>query len=63
MVGKNILIDEQVAGQSFGAFMTIFRSDFNPFLYWVFNSRLFDYQTATFLSSTINQLTACQGRS
>jgi type I restriction enzyme S subunit len=57
LIGKNILIDEQVAEQSFGAFMTIFRSKFNPFLYWVFNSGLFDYQTATFLSSTINQLT------
>ena len=57
LIGKNILIDKRVAGQSFGAFMTIFRSDYNPFLYWVFNSRLFDFQTATFLSSTINQLT------
>jgi type I restriction enzyme S subunit len=57
LIGKNVLVDEQVAGQSFGAFMTVFRSEFNVFLYWVFNSRLFHYQTATFLSSTINQLT------
>ncbi|MGQ9350703.1 restriction endonuclease subunit S [Mycolicibacterium gilvum] len=57
LIGKNILIDKRVSGQSFGAFMTIFRSTYNPFLYWVFNSRLFEFQTATFLSSTINQLT------
>lgn len=57
LIGKNILIDDRVAGQTFGAFMTVYRSVHNPFLYWVFNSRLFVYQTSTFLSSTINQLT------
>lgn len=57
LIGKNIRIDASVAGQSFGAFMTVFRSQYNEFLYWVFNSKLFDYQMATFLSSTINQLT------
>ncbi len=37
--------------------MTVFRSEMNHFLYWVFNSRLFEYQASNFLTSTINQLT------
>lgn len=37
--------------------MTVFRSQFNDFLFYVFNSNLFAYQSGTFLTSTINQLT------
>jgi type I restriction enzyme S subunit len=37
--------------------MTVFRSKYNKFLYWVFNSTLFDYQAGAFGTSTINQLT------
>src|SRR5690554_3998342 len=37
--------------------MTVFRSQCNKFLYWVFNSTLFEYQAGAFGTSTINQLT------
>lgn len=57
LIGKNALITKQAAGLSFGAFMTVFRSQCNSYLYWVFNSHIFSHQSGTFLTSTINQLT------
>lgn len=57
LIGKNAKIDERSAGLTFGAFMTIFRSQFSDYLYWVFNSSLFEFQSGAFLTSTINQLT------
>ncbi|HML57587.1 MAG TPA: restriction endonuclease subunit S [Ferruginibacter sp.] len=57
LIGKNILIDEESEGNSFGAFMTVFRSDLNYYLYYFFNSNVFKSQTALFATSTINQLT------
>lgn len=57
LIGKNILIDEESEGQTFGAFMTIFRSPINKYLYYFFNSNIFLSQTALFGTSTINQLT------
>lgn len=57
LIGKNILIDENTANLSFGAFMTIFRSKYYDFLYYFFNSSLFISQTGLFSTSTINQLT------
>ncbi|AWT49119.1 restriction endonuclease subunit S [Psychrobacter sp. YP14] len=57
LIGKNALITEEAVGQTFGAFMIVFRSDINAYLYWVLNSPLFEYQSGSFLTSTINQLT------
>jgi type I restriction enzyme S subunit len=57
LIGKNILINEDSEGQTFGAFMTIFRSMINSYLYYFFNSTIFLSQTALFGTSTINQLT------
>lgn len=57
LIGKNALITEESAGVTFGAFMTVFRSPMNKYLYWVFNSEIFSFQSSTFLTSTINQLT------
>lgn len=57
LIGKNALITEDVAGQAFGAFMVVFRSEINTYLYWILNSPLFEYQSGSFLTSTINQLT------
>ena len=57
LIGKNALIDENTAGLTFGAFMTTFRSPHNEYLFYVFNSPLFDYQAGAFSTSTINQLT------
>ena len=57
LIGKNAMIGLDAAGLTFGAFMTIYRSKLNLFLYWVFNSQIFELQSASFLTSTINQLT------
>ena len=57
LIGKNACIDENSEGFTFGAFMTVFRSKYWRYLYYVFNSTLFKYQSGSFLTSTINQLT------
>lgn len=57
LIGKNAQIDESSVGLSFGAFMSIFRSKYNNYLSKVFNSALFEYQSGSFLTATINQLT------
>lgn len=57
LIGKNAQIDENSTGLSFGAFMLVFRSQYNNYLSKVFNSALFEYQSSSFLTTTINQLT------
>lgn len=57
LIGKNICIDEQMEGNTFGAFMMIFRSNYWNFLYQYFNSSMFTSQSGLFLTATINQLT------
>lgn len=57
LIGKNALITKEAVDMAFGAFMVVFRSKLNPYLYWVLNSPLFEYQSGSFLTSTINQLT------
>ena len=57
LIGKNALIEQATAGLTFGAFMTVFRSPHNKYLFYIFNSPLFDFQAGAFSTSTINQLT------
>lgn len=57
LIGKCILIDKRTAGETYGAFMCVFRSEHNKFLHYVFLSELFNYYLPTFLTSTVNQLT------
>ena len=57
LVGKSALITSEVAGVTYGAFMSLLRSKTNPFLFWVLNSNLFACVMAEFETSTINQLT------
>jgi len=57
LIGKNVLIGRPAEGYSFGAFTTVFRSPMNDFVYHVFNSDLFSYQSGLFMTSTVNQLT------
>lgn len=58
LIGKNICIDEKLEGETFGAFMMVFRSDNWRFLSHFFNSPIFKSQSGLFLTSTINQLTS-----
>ena len=57
LIGKNAYIDSNSAGVTFGVFMTILRGPHNGYLHQVFNSKLFEYHSGAFLTSTINQLT------
>ncbi len=57
LIGKNAVIDERSAGVTFGAFMTIYRSQYSAYIAWILNSRLFEFQSGAFMTSTINQLT------
>ena len=57
LIGKNARIANTSLEVTFGAFMTILRGPNNDYLHQVFNSKLFEYQSGAFLTSTINQLT------
>lgn len=57
LIGKSALIHGRAVGQTWGAFMAVFRSTVNDYLYWVLNSALFERQLGLFATSTINQLT------
>lgn len=57
LIGKNIQLDERSVGCTFGAFMTVVRGSFNDFLYYAFNSTMFDANSALYMTSTVNQLT------
>jgi type I restriction enzyme S subunit len=57
LVGKNAIVTDEYVGTTFGAFMTVIRSDLNRWLRWIFASSLFGFQLGSFSTSTINQLT------
>lgn len=57
LIGKCALIDKESENSTFGAFMTVFRSEANRYIYYIFNSPIFNYHIGTFLTTTVNQLT------
>jgi len=57
LIGKNILIDKKTQGNTFGAFMTVYRTKYFQFIHKFFNSKLFESQSGLYMSSTVNQLT------
>ncbi|WP_418346059.1 restriction endonuclease subunit S [Rhodococcus pyridinivorans] len=57
LIGKSVLLDRRVAGETFGAFMAVYRSDANPFLRYFFQSDDFKAQIDEHLGATINQIT------
>ena len=57
LIGKNAVITDEYAGQTFGAFMTVYRTPMHRFIHLVLNSELFTFQSGRFMTSTINQLT------
>ncbi|WP_294205645.1 restriction endonuclease subunit S [uncultured Chryseobacterium sp.] len=58
LVGKSAFISKEYERLTFGAFMSIVRSDLRKFLFYFFNSQIFKAQTGLFSTSTINQLTS-----
>jgi type I restriction enzyme, S subunit len=57
LIGKCGLVTDDFVGCTFGAFNTVFRSQANGYIYYVLNSSLFEFQSGSYLTSTINQLT------
>ena len=57
LVGKCTLLPEMDEEMSFGAFMTIIRTQHNPYLLHFFNSNAFRCQLGSAATTTINQIT------
>ena len=57
LIGKNAIIPKNLVA-TFGAFMMIFRCDKPEYVRYILSSQIFSYYLGTFLTSTINQLTA-----
>ena len=57
LIGKCALIDKEMAGNTYGAFMCVYRSPNNMFVYWVLLSDIFSFYLSSYLTSTISQLT------
>lgn len=57
LIGKCALVDRRSAGMTFGAFMSIFRSPDNGFVFYCFQSDHLKRQIHGHLGATINQIT------
>ena len=57
LIGKCALIDGRAEGMTFGAFMAVFRSPYNDFVAYCFQSDLIKRQIHEHLGATINQIT------
>lgn len=57
LIGKSTLLDERCSGMTFGAFMSVFRSELNKYIHHIFNSSLLQRQIREHLGATINQIT------
>lgn len=58
LIGKNAIIPDGIEA-SFGAFMMIFRTKHHPkYCKYILDSSIFQYYLGTYLTATINQLTA-----
>lgn len=57
LIGKSVILDRRVVGQTFGAFMAVYRSDANPYVRFFFESGDFKRQIDEHLGATINQIT------
>ena len=57
LIGKCALIDKAAVGAAFGAFMSIYRSDANKFIFYQFQSNSIQEQINERMGATINQIT------
>lgn len=56
LIGKNALITDNIEGVAFGAFMAIFRSEFNDYLFQIFGTDLYQKEIHKNLGATINSI-------
>ena len=57
LIGKNALLDETDANQTFGAFMLVFRSEDNHFIHQLLSTKGYYSQVSENLGARINQIT------
>lgn len=58
LIGKSAIIDKESIGETFGAFMSVFRTDgYAPLIYQFFISNIVQSQINASLGATINQIT------
>ena len=57
LIGKCTLLDSRAEGMTFGAFMSVFRSDDSHFIAYCFQSHIIKRQIHQHLGATINQIT------
>ena len=57
LIGKCALIDNKTSGSAFGAFMSVFRSNYSVILFHYFHSKIIQDQINETMGATINQLT------
>lgn len=57
LIGKCALIKGEAIGETFGAFMSVFRSPYNEFVFNCFQSNVIKKQIDEHLGATINQIT------
>ncbi len=57
LIGKCALIDKNAEGMTFGAFMSVFRSDYSQYIFNQFQSNLIKTQIRENIGATINQIT------
>lgn len=56
LIGKCALVKEDAEGMAFGAFMAIFRGDYNEYLIHVFNTDIYNREIHRNLGATINSI-------
>lgn len=57
LIGKNAYIESKLAGNSFGAFMSVFRTKYSDYVHYLFQSQLYKKAIARDIGPTINQVT------
>ena len=57
LIGKNALLKKSDEGQTFGAFMMVFRSDDNRFVHQLLSTKSYSTQVSENLGARINQIT------
>ncbi len=57
LIGKNAILKKSDAGNTFGAFMMVYRSDYNPFIHPMLSTRRYFSQVGENLGARINQIT------
>ena len=56
LIGKNALITKEIEGCAFGAFMSIFRSDYNMYIFQLFDTEYYYKEIYKNLGATINSI-------